>query len=250
MVVARLTAVLEGAGIATPLRKLSRIGRTAAWKARYQPLGAKRAFAAIPSGANLHLGCGDDRLPNRINIDTRATGATDIVANLSRPRFRSVDSVVSNAFFEHVYRNDRLPHLQAIREALSPDGWMLYLGLPDFREVARLYLEGQVGNVSPRFDLFEVYRCTHGDPEQEQAEGWWLGQLHKGLFDHEELNRLLSNAGFGSWIVGNYPYLGEPHPVNLCFYARIDGDASPERAIDACREFPRVLDPATISWAT
>jgi predicted SAM-dependent methyltransferase len=178
----------------------------------------------------------------------RATSATDIVADLNYPQLGTVRSVVSHAFFEHVYRNDRLPHLRAVKDALEPDGWMLCLGLPDFREIAQLYLERSEGNISPRFDLFEVYRYTHGDPEH--AQGWWLAQLHKGLFDREELDRLLGDAGLGSWIIGNYAYVGEPHPVNLCFFARVDSSASIEDALDASREFPQVVDPAAVSWAT
>jgi predicted SAM-dependent methyltransferase len=86
-----------------------------------------------------------------VNIEVRATSATDVVADLNQPRLRSARSVVSHAFFEHLYRNDGLSHLPAIRQALTPDGWVLYLGLPDFQEIARLYLDDAPGIIFQSF---------------------------------------------------------------------------------------------------
>ena len=110
---------------------------SARWKLRHR-LRQRRELESLPDAVALHPGCGDHHLEGRVNIDVRATSATDVVADLNRPRLRSARSVVSHSFFEHLYRNDRLPHLQAIRHALTPDGWVLYLGLPDFHEIARL----------------------------------------------------------------------------------------------------------------
>lgn len=182
-----------------------------------------------------------------MNIDARATSATDIVADLNRPRIRSARSVVSHAFFEHLYRDDRLPHLQAIRQALTPDGWILYLGLPDFREIARLYLDGAPGIVSSRFDLYHVYRYTHGDPEH--VTGWWLEQLHKSLFDEDELDGLLRDAGFGSWVIGHYAFMSERYALNLAFYARRDDKISPELATEAIMEFSEQVNADSLRWS-
>lgn len=234
----------------TDMKRLARkayaaAGRTT-WRVRHR-LRQRRALASVPDEADFHLGCGDDRINGRVNIDVRATSATDIVADLNRPRLGSARSVVSHAFFEHLYRNDRLPHLKAIREALTPDGWLLYLGLPDFHEVARLYLEGAPGVVSSRFDLYDVYRFTHGDPEH--VEGWWLAQLHKSLFDHEEVQALLRDAGFGSWILANYAYKSEPHAINLAFYARRDGNASIALALQTLGEFSEQVNRDSLRWS-
>jgi len=86
----------------------------------------------------------------------------------------------SNAFFEHLYRPQRLPHLRRIRESLEADGVCCYIGVPYFRNIAKFYLEKAPGTLGPVFDLYNVYRYTHGDPEHQPA--WWLGQLHKSLF--------------------------------------------------------------------
>jgi predicted SAM-dependent methyltransferase len=205
-------------------------------------------MASIPDGADLHLGCGGHRVKGRVNIDVRPTSATDVVADLTRPQIRSARSVVSHAFFEHLYRNDRLPHLRAICDALTPGGWVLYLGLPDFHEIARLYLDRAAGLVGPRFDLYHVYRYTHGDPEH--VTGWWLEQLHKSLFDRDELERLLREAGFGSWEIANYAFQSEPYALNLAFYARRDDRASISYALDALREFGDQVNMSTLRWST
>ena len=147
----------------------------------------------------VHLGCGDDRLPGFVNIDYRPTAAVDVAMDLSLPRLAdgSVSLAFSNAFFEHLYRPSRGPHLRRIRQALAPDGACCYMGIPYFPNIARLYVERGPGTAGPVFDLFNVYRYTHGDPEGQAA--WWLGQLHKSLFDEEEVAALLAPSGFGAY---------------------------------------------------
>jgi len=181
----------------------------------------------------VHLGCGGDRLPDFVNIDYRRTPATDVTMDLNVPRLgaSTVALAFSNAFFEHLYRPQRLPHLQRIREALEPGCACCYIGVPYFRNVAKFYLEKAPGTLGPVFDLYNVYRYTHGDPEHQQA--WWLGQLHKSLFDEDELAELLREAGFESFVMFCYGYPGDDHelPVTMGFYAT--GTAAP---VDRMRE--------------
>jgi predicted SAM-dependent methyltransferase len=169
----------------------------------------------------VHLGCGGDRLPGFVNIDYRRTPATDVTMDLNAPRLgrSTVALAFSNAFFEHLYRPQRLPHLRRVHDALQPGGVCCYIGIPYFRNVARFYLEKAPGTAGPVFDLYNVYRYTHGDPEHQQA--WWLGQLHKSLFDEDELAGLLREAGFPSFAIFCYGYPGDQHelPVTMGFYA-------------------------------
>lgn len=169
----------------------------------------------------VHLGCGDDRQPDFVNIDARPTEATDVTMDLIRPRFSpsSVSFAFSNAFFEHLYRDSRLPHLRAIYESLQDDGICSYIGIPYFRNVAKYYLDRAPGTLGPVFDLYNVYRYTHGDPEQ--VPQWWLGQLHKSLFDENELSNLLKGAGFETFVLFCYGYPGDANelPVTMGFYA-------------------------------
>ena len=183
-------------------------------------------LAALQRGRSLrlHLGCGDDRLPGFVNIDSRPTAAVDIAMDLSRPRLAdgSVTLAFSNAFFEHLYRSARVPHLQSIRRALAPDGVCCYIGIPYFPNIARFYLERGPGTAGPVFDLYNVYRYTHGAPEGQ--ESWWLGQLHKSLFDASEVATLLSASGFAQYAIFCYAYPGDTNevPVTMGFYATID----------------------------
>ena len=124
--------------------------------------------------------------------------------------------------------------MRRIREALEPGGACCYIGVPYFRNVARFYLEKAPGTLGPVFDLYNVYRYTHGDPEHQQA--WWLGQLHKSLFDEDELAGLLREAGFESFVMFCYGYPGDDHelPVTMGFYAT--GTPAPRRA--SCAKTP------------
>ena len=139
--------------------------------------------------------------------------------NVPRLAPSSVALAFSNAFFEHLYRQQRLPHLRRIRESLEDAGVCCYIGVPYFRNIARFYLERAPGTLGPVFDLYNVYRYTHGDPEHQPQ--WWLGQLHKSLFDEEELAILLNDAGFPSYVMFCYGYPGDDHelPVTMGFYA-------------------------------
>lgn len=202
----------------------------------------------------VHLGCGDDRQSDFVNIDCRLTPATDAVMDLDVPRFApgSVSFAFSNAFFEHLYRDSRLPHLRRIRESLQVGGVCCYIGIPYFKNVAKFYLERRPGTVGPMFDLYNVYRYTHGDPEQ--APGWWIRQLHKSLFDEEELAGLLSTAGFKSFVMFCYGYPEDATelPVTMGFYATGEPRPVEEQRNDCLLFLQRLADKrirmSTLMW--
>lgn len=166
-------------------------------------------------GLQLHLGCSNDRRVGMLNCDVRPTAGADVIMNCTRlKRFRdgSVAAIYSHAFFEHVYRDVRPGFLREVQRVLRKDGVMVTLGLPDFERIARAYVEKAAGTTRPKFDLFEVYRYTHGTPEESMC---WLPQLHKSLFDREECVRLWRRAGFRRIVVFNYRYKQETLAINL-----------------------------------
>lgn len=129
----------------------------------------------------VHLGCGQERIPGFINIDERVTSATDYLVNLNNITVfgeGNVKCFFSHAFLEHLLRNQRLGHLKKIYEALKSDGFCCYIGIPYFPTIAKFYLDGGAGIVGEKFDLFNVYRFTHGDPEL--AKGGWVGRIEYG----------------------------------------------------------------------
>jgi len=189
----------------------------------------------------LHLGCGSERKQGWVNVDLRPTPATDLVMDLSAIVLPSgiVRGVFSHAFFEHLRRSARVPHLHSIWHALDrSEGFVCYLGLPHFRNIARFYLERRPGITRPLFDLTEVYRYTHGDPEQVAD---YDAQLHRSLFDEEELAGLLRDAGFDRFLIFSYCFVNEALPVNLGFYA-IRRPASPLELQEEALRFIRTLE--------
>lgn len=212
--------------------------------------------AALRRGRSVkvHFGCGSDRLCDFVNVDYRPTKATDVILDLNRPRLSigSVSFAYSHAFFEHLYRRARLPHLRCVREALEPGGICCYIGIPYFRNIAKLYLERGPGTAGPVFDLYNVYRYTHGDPEQ--VPRWWLGQLHKSLFDEEEVTGLLREAGFASFTTFCYGYPGDVHevPINLGFYASTASCSAEKLRADCLSFLERFADTkirlSTFEW--
>jgi predicted SAM-dependent methyltransferase len=166
----------------------------------------------------LHLGCGDKHYDNMINCDFRATKAVDIImdcSNLSRFKENSVTCIFAHAFFEHIYRSQQLPMLEDCFRILTKNGFLIILGIPDFRVVANWYINRNPGipGYGKIFDLYHVYRYTHGDPEI--APSYWLEQLHKSLFDKEYIKLLLKKAGFSNYFIFNYCYPKEKIPLLL-----------------------------------
>jgi hypothetical protein len=173
--------------------------------------GARLPFLQFKNHVNVHLGCGDEKKKEFINIDIRTTVATDYTVDLNRLRWFTPGSVrcfYSHAFFEHLYRTERIVHMKSVHRSLMDDGFCCYIGLPYFPNIARYYLDRRTpGIVGERFDLFNVYRYTHGDPEH--APTWWLAQLHKSLFDEDELSQLLRESGLVSHTIFVYCCIGE-----------------------------------------
>ncbi|MEA2362094.1 MAG: hypothetical protein QOD71_1239 [Thermoleophilaceae bacterium] len=180
-----------------------------------------------------NLGCGRTRLEGWTNVDIEPSEATDLVADLTEVTgIEDASGIVSNAFFEHLPRGKRVAHLRSVRRALAADGFVCYLGLPNFRAIAELYLNGGPGTIGPVFNLYNAYWYTHGDPELV-APNAYFEQLHKSLFDTDEVAELLSDAGFPAFTSFSYAHPGDPVAISLGFYATAGGQPVDELERDA-----------------
>lgn len=171
--------------------------------------------------SKLHIGCGYQKLNGFINVDVRPTEATDLVHScIEFDDFPAgkFDLIYSHAFFEHLNANDELRCLKNIKNLLSLNGKVMFLGIPDFEIIAKAYCEKLKGPLSETFNLMQVYRYTHGAPEQG-GEDWWFEQLHKSVFDVDRLLTLLTFAGYTHFIIFRYYFRDETLPLSLGFLA-------------------------------
>ncbi len=161
----------------------------------------------------LHLGCGDQILKDYINIDLynpKAELSLDI-EDLSYFDDNSVSEIFMNAVFEHLYVFQQLPCLLEWKRVLKPNGVLRIESIPDFDVYARAYFDGAPGNVHEKFDLFEVYRYTHGDYKEENK----IGQMHKDIFNKEKVKDLLNEAGYEIKEIKNVTWGDEALPFNI-----------------------------------
>ncbi|MBP2655656.1 MAG: hypothetical protein H6Q73_3225 [Firmicutes bacterium] len=192
----------------------------------------------------IHVGCGGAKINGFINIDVRQTVATDLVLDLNLPiPFKSIECAFSNAFFEHLYRDKRVTHLTDLYNKLTTTGFICYIGIPYFKNVARFYLENMPGTAGPVFDLYNVYRYTHGGDTEDVLFDNYHAQLHKSLFDEQELMQLLSKAGFTNYVIFCYGFPGDyvELPVTMGFFAMKQQDHQ-DFTRQVCRNFLKNFD--------
>lgn len=174
----------------------------------------------VDKTGKLHLGCADIRLGGFLNVDYRSLASVDIAqdcTNLNIFPANTFTLVYANAFIEHVYRLKTQKAINEVYRVLTPEGIALFTCIPDFCAISQAYLQKKKGIVTDRFDLFEVYRYTHGDPEQYPQ--WWREQLHKSLFDQDSIVTLLQKAGFKQYCIFSSCFRDEKLPVSLSFVA-------------------------------
>ena len=187
---------------------------------------------------NINVGSSTTRLSGFLNVDIRRVEGVDIVGHAGA--FRgvadgTVQTLFASAVLEHIFLGQHLAVLAEWKRVLAPDGLIVCIAIPDFAMLARLYLQNAPGVINERFDLLNVYRYTHGWPEEALAPVWaqwqpdkqpnaapaeWIPQLHKALFDVTYVSGLLAASRLQG-VCFNYVYAGnnETHPVNLGFIA-------------------------------
>jgi predicted SAM-dependent methyltransferase len=111
------------------------------WR-RIARVHATRALATIPSGARIHLGCGDIKLEGWINLDVGRRSEADIRVDLRgglplRPQ--SVSRIYSEHLLEHLCVEDGQTLLTDCFNALEPGG-VMRIAMPDLKHLVDAYL--------------------------------------------------------------------------------------------------------------
>lgn len=145
----------------------------------------------------LHLGCGDIRIPDYINIDFNllAKGA-DVFGDIQnldslfinngeeiKIKDNSIDTIYVCHVIEYFNREEIVDILKNWYKKLKTGG-LLRLAVPDFREMVCLYLHDD-------YPLYNFLGPLYGK---------WITNLgsiyHKTVYDDESLGKLLEDTGF------------------------------------------------------
>ncbi len=144
----------------------------------------------------LHLCCGGKKYKDYINVDIVPLEGTDVTMNIPQDLFLVSSDIASEILiengFEHFYRYQQGDLLKECHRILKDRGRLIIKGIPDFDLIADAYMNKKKGNISAVFDLYEVYRITHGDPTPVNSPH----QLHKDIFTKDIFRGLLTMHGF------------------------------------------------------
>ncbi|MCK4248298.1 MAG: hypothetical protein KAX15_00805 [Candidatus Omnitrophica bacterium] len=175
----------------------------------------------LQDNVKLHLGCGDKKIQGYVNIDIVPTEGTDLVMDIAQgldliPSGIAAEIRLENVF-EHLYRYQQNDTLEQFKRILKKDGCLIIKWLPDFDNIIQAYLKKEKGVVGETFDLFNVYRLTHGDPLPRNSPQ----QIHKDIFTKDTIKTLLENNGFMIEEMKNEVYPGEELALCVNIIAKI-----------------------------
>ncbi len=130
----------------------------------------------------LHLGCGNLKLPNYINIDLLSAKA-DIkldITNLSIFNNNTIDEIYVSHTLEHFNRNKILCILLEWNRVLK-DGGILRIAVPDFEKVVKIY--------NKNHDITELIGFLNGGQRN-------IYDFHYINFDIHVLTAILTTCGY------------------------------------------------------
>jgi len=131
----------------------------------------------------LHLGCGERKMPDFINIDIRKTEAVDVIGDISKDlpyEDETVDLIYSCANIEHFGRKEWIEIIKYWFKLLKTGG-TLRLSTADFEEVCKEYTENK--------DITKLLGFVVGG--QKNDYDW-----HGMIFDFKLLKEELEKIGF------------------------------------------------------
>ena len=165
----------------------------------------------IEDKLQLHLGCGNIRLPGFINIDCRYQHAVDKVDNIRYLRSysnESIDFIYCAGVLEHFNRHEYIHVLERWFELLK-NGGKLRLSVPDFDAIIKRYQKTK--------DLNDLMGMLYGG--QDYADNF-----HHYIWTFNTLKNDLIKVGFKTVYQYNpleteYAHI---HDGSQCFLPRMD----------------------------
>ena len=150
----------------------------------------------------LHIGCGNNKINEFINIDIRPEANPDVIGDAAALPYgdNSVDLIYSCCMLEHFGKNNNLKFfrntswvdvLKHWYDILKPGG-ELYVSTIDFRAICDEYLENN--------NLESLIGATLGGQKNEE-------DLHGMLFDFDLVSRQLSSLGYDNIERYNWRFL-------------------------------------------
>lgn len=139
----------------------------------------------------LHLGCGGNRMSGWVNIDT---GGADVNADLTKPwpfPDASARLMYTEHMLEHMTPTDGEACLREAFRVLKPGG-VIRIALPSVSHLCKLVAEGRWKEQ----DWLTWPQFSHVQTAAEMMNMVFRDWGHQWMYDEEELERRLRNAGF------------------------------------------------------
>ncbi len=198
-----------------PLSILIGVGRRAeALRARRSKdrrfANAKARLSRANFPLKVNVGCGNEPFPGWINLDLDPATPADILWDLTDGLLFPDDScafIYSEHFLEHIPVQQGVRFLSECRRSLQPGG-IVRIGVPCVQDVVRQYYE----NIWPKQPWLEKYGYSWIKTRAECINISFRDWAHQWLYDLEELDRRLREAGFSriesaGWGESKYPEL-------------------------------------------
>lgn len=141
-------------------------------------------FRADSLRPKVHIGCGTVNIEGWINIDARSASHVHIdtdVVDLATFSDASLGEIYTCHMLEHLSFEEVRKILAIFMVKLKPGG-TLRIAVPDFSQLARLYVEQGVGLETIKYALMGGQDYAYN--------------FHKSVFDRDTLTRLLQDTGF------------------------------------------------------
>ena len=172
-----------------------RIQPTVSLRARLRNLwGARTVLPRFAEPRRLHVGCGKLRFDGWVNIDARRSRAVDLVWDLRcglPGEDGSAELIYSEHFLEHLTTAQGVGFLCECRRVLCPGG-IVRIAMPSLEFV----LERATSGHWREQDWLTWPEYQHVATRAEMINSAFRDWGHQWLYDREELERRLREAGF------------------------------------------------------